>query len=238
MLFNPTDKTNSIVADIDFWLFGTSSVFNDEYSLVDRARNVNRVWDEAITEIYNADANWEWDDSQNSDFPIATTDLTANIDHVTLADSMLVIHRVRVKDRNGTLRTLEPIKRSEATDSHLSSTGSPDRYYKLGNAVFILPVPDYGATDGVEIEFQRGANYFASTDTDSSPGFNPQFHEFLSIGAAHKYAVANSMVEKANYLSNEKEQVRRRMIEFYQKRSPDEKPRLTLKRPSIKRYGL
>lgn len=237
MQFNPNDKTISIVADIDFLLFGNSD-FNSDYSLIDRARNVNLVWDEAIAELYKADPNYKWDDTTNTDFPLATLDLTANLDHYTMLDSALVIHRLRIKDRNGKYKTLTPILRSELTDTELEETGEPSKYYKMGGAVFPVPIPDYGATDGVELEFQRGANYFESTDTSASPGFNAQFHQFLSVGAAMRYAVANSMDKKANTLSAMKEQIREAMRTHYQLRSPDLKPKIKLAKADVRRYGL
>lgn len=234
MQFNPADKTNSLVADIDFLLFG-KSIFNGDYSLVDRARNVNLVWDEAIAELYKADPNYKWDDTTNTDFPIATLDLTSGLDHYTLLDSALVIHRFRVKDRNGKLKTLTPVERRELTDSELEAVGEPSKYYKMGGAIFPVPVPNYGASDGVELEFQRGANYFTSSDTSKAAGFNAQFHQFLSLGAALRYAVANGMKEKASDLSALKEQTREAMRTHYQRRSPDQKPSFRLKRMNVTR---
>jgi hypothetical protein len=230
MQINPTDKSISIIADIDFLLFGTSTTFNTDYSLTDRIRNVNNAWDEAVTELYKADPEYKWDDTTNTDFPIATVDLTAGLDHYTMLDAALVIHRVRMKDNGGTLRTLESVERRQLSDSQLNETGSPSHYYKMGGAIFPAPVPDYGFGDGVEIEFQRGANHFTIASTSESPGFNPQYHRFLSLGAALDYALANGMDKKAKSLSELKEAKRRSMVEHYERRSPDARPRLKLKR--------
>jgi hypothetical protein len=237
MQFNPTDKSISLVGDIDFLLFGDSSVLNTDYSLIDRTRNINIAYDETVAELYRADPNYKWDDTTNTDFPIATTDLIANTDHYVLLDSALVIHKVRIKDAQGNWITLTPKLRSELTDTELNATGTPDKYFKIDNAVFPLPVPDYGATAGVELAFQRGGNHFASTDTDDSPGFNLQFHQILSISAALRYAMANGMSEKTKTLQEMKEDIRSKMVEHYQLRSPDEKPKFRLKR-STRGYGL
>ena len=238
MQFNPTDKSISIIGDIDFLLFGDSSILNSDYSLIDRTRNVNIALDEVVSELFKADPNFMWDDTTNTNFPIATLDLTANQDHFTVPDASLVIHRFRVHDRNGKWVTLTPKLRRELTDSELEATGVPSKYYKIDNAFFPVPIPDYGATKGIELEFQRGANHFVSTDTTKKPGFNSQFHQFLSVGAALRYAVANGMDKKVNHLIAEKERIKNAILEHYERRSPDERPKLRLKRRSIKTYGL
>lgn len=238
MKFNPADKSDSIIADIDFLLFGDSSTLNTAYSLTDRTRNVNIALDEVVSELFKADPNFMWDDTTNTDFPIATMTLTASQDHYVIPDSSLVVHQVRIKDKSGNFKTLTPCLRRELSDDELASTGEPDSYYKIDNAIFPIPVPDYGADGGVELQFQRGANHFTTADTTKAPGFNSQFHQFLSIGAALRYAVANSLSEKVSVLSALKEQVRTAIREHYQTRSPDERPKLRLKRGSIAKYGL
>lgn len=238
MQFNPEDKSNSIIGDIDFLLFGDSTTLNTDYSVIDRTRNVNISLDEVVAELFKADPNFMWDDTTNTDFPIATMNLTASQDHYTIPDASLVIHRVRIKGKSGSWKTLTPALRRELSDVELAETGEPEKYYKIDNAVFPIPVPNYGATGGVELEFQRGANHFTTTDTDKAPGFNPQFHQFLSVGAALRYAIANGMREKVTFLSGEKERIRTAIREHYQTRSPDERPKLRLRRDSIRRYGL
>lgn len=237
MQFNPTDKSISLVGDIDFLLFGDSSTLNTDYSLIDRTRNINVAWDEAVTELYKADPNHQWDDTNNTDFPIATTALTSGLDHYTMLDSSLVVHRVRMKDAQGNWITLLPRLRREFTDTELNATGTPSAYYKLAEAIFPLPVPDYGVAAGVELTFQRGGNHFTTASTTAKPGFNSQFHQILSISAALRYAMANGMSEKAASLTAMKEDVRQKMVEHYQVRSPDERPKLGLKR-NIRHYGL
>jgi hypothetical protein len=238
MEFNPTDKSNSIIADIDFLLFGNSAVLNTDYSLTDRTRNVNIALDETVAELFKADPNFMWDDTTNPDFPIAVIDLEANRDNYVLPDSSLVFNRVRIKDSTGSFQTLTPCLRRELSDSELDSTGTPSKYYKIDNAIFPIPVPDYGADNGVEIEFQRGANHFATNDTTKSPGFASQFHQILSISASLRYAMANGMSEKVSMLSGMKERILLEIREHYQLRSPDERPRLKLRKPSVSNYRL
>jgi hypothetical protein len=238
MQFSDTTDYNGLIQDIDFLLFGDGSTFNSVYSLKDRTRNINIAYDEVVSELFKADPNFMWDDFTNADFPIATVDLEANQDHYTVPDASLVVHRVRIKNRDGKFVTLTPKLRRELSDTDLRATGTPSTYYKIDNAFFPIPVPDYGSSGGVELEFQRGANHFESTDTTQSPGFNPQFHQFLSVGAAMRYAVANGMKEKLSQLSAEKERIRAAIREHYERRSPDDRTRLRLAKANIKSYGL
>jgi hypothetical protein len=238
MQFNPTDKSISLIGDIDFLLFGTSATLNTDYSLADRTRNINIAYDETVGELYKADPNYKWDDTTNTDYPIAKTDLVASKDNYVLLDSAQVIHRVRVKDQNGNWVTLTSKVRSELSDSELNATGgTPDKYFKFGGGVFVLPVPDYGATHGFEIEFQRTGNHFTTSDTTASPGFNSQFHQILSVKAAKRYALSNSMDKKVAMLTEMERDITAKMLEHYQLRSLDEKPKFKLRR-STSNYGI
>jgi hypothetical protein len=238
MQFSDTTNYTGLIQDIDFLLFGDGTTNNTDYSLEDRTRNINLAQDEAVAELFKADPNFIWDDTTNSDFPIAKLNLTANQDHFTVPDASLVVHRFRVKDPNGKWKTLTPKLRRELSDSELEETGTPSKYYKMDNAFFPIPIPNYGATLGIEIEFQRGANYFESTDTTTEPGFASIFHSFLSVSAALRYAVANGMSEKIKTLSLEKEKIKMSMREHYQLRSPDERPKMRIREKDIKSYGI
>lgn len=239
MQFNPPlAKEKSIIADIDFLLFGTSEEFNSEYSLADRTRNVNLSYDDVVVELFKADPNFMWDDTTNSDFPCATTDLVSGQDHYIIPDGSMVINRVRIKDRSGKWKTLTPVQRRELSDSELASTGEPQYYYKIDNALFPVPVPTYGADEGLELEFQRGGNHFSTTDTTASPGFDSKFHQALSVGASLRYAMANGLREKVSFLTAEKERIRVAIQEHYQRRAPDRKPSIQLKNKNIRNYGL
>lgn len=238
MQFSDTDDYSGIIQTIDFLLFGDGTTQNTDYSIEDRTREVNNALDEVVAELFKADPNFMWDDTTNTDLPIAKLDLTANQDHFTVPDASLVVHRFRVKDENGDWVTLTPKLRRELSDSELDETGTPEVYYKIDNAFFPIPVPDYGATNGIELQFQRGANHFESTDTTDTPGFASIFHMYLPVSAALKYAIANGMSEKINVLAAQLEKIKAAIIEHYENRSPDEKPQLRLKQKNVRSYGF
>jgi len=241
MQFNPTDKANSLIGDIDFLLFGDSESLNTKYSLTDRTRNINIAYDEATSIMYRADPLYKWDDTSNADIPIATLDLTAGQDHYDLLDSAQILHRVRIQNSEGKFDTLIPVERRDLSDEDLATTntGNPEKYYKMGGVIFPVPVPNYGATSGVEVEFQRAGTHFVITDEENSPGFNPQFHQYLSVSASLRYAISNGMKEKVVVLTQQKQQIADAMREFYERRSKDKKPSFSLKRRNVQaKYGF
>jgi len=54
MQFNDGTNYSGIINDVDFLLFGDGSTFNSDYSLVDRTRNINIVYDEAVAELFKS----------------------------------------------------------------------------------------------------------------------------------------------------------------------------------------
>lgn len=238
MVFSDTTDYQGLVQDIDFLLFGDGTTFNNDYSIEDRTRNINNAYNSVIADLFKADPNFMWDDTTNVDLPIATTTLVANQTNYQMPDKSLVVIRLRVHDKNGNMKTLEPVQRSELTDAELTETGEPRYYYKIDNAIFLAPVPDYGGAAGMELHFQRSGVYFADDDTTKTPGFASIFHNILSIKAALVYARANGMSEKVSVLKDMEQEIEHDIREHYQRRSPDKPPSLKLKNRSVNSYGL
>ena len=61
MQFNPTDKSISICADIDFWITGRSDVTSD-CPIEDKTRLSNSALDRICYLILRSDNKWNWDD--------------------------------------------------------------------------------------------------------------------------------------------------------------------------------
>ena len=238
MVFNDETNKQGLIQDIDFLLFGKGDVFNDNYSLEDRTRNINIMYDEAVIELLKADPNWQWDDKNSNKLPIVWGDLQGGRDHYTFPVDLSIIHRLRVKNKQGNFTTLTPVSRRELSDTQLKSKGTPHCYYKLDNSVFTVPVPDYSSTKGIEIQIQRGAEHFNINDTDKEPGFQGKFHQYLSVGAALRYALANNMDNKAQNLSVIKEGIKADMNAFYERRAKDKMPNLETEKRNIKHFGL
>lgn len=242
MQFNSTaTSVNDIVGDVKFWC-KIPSANTTLYPLEDIARNSNMAMDRVSSLIMKADNKWEWDDTNETDLPIGNYDLVDGQQDYPIATTHLKIHRVRVKDSAGNYVVLEPTNRRDLTDSELNATsGTPRKYDKLGNSIFLYPKPSASGTTlsaGLEVQFQRGASYFLSTDTIKTPGFASQFHRLISLHASLDYCEANGIKDRVAIIRNKIGRppegndpgagMEGELVNFYANRSPDTKNTMTL----------
>ena len=241
MIFSDTALYQGILQDIDFLLFGESTG-SSAYATADKTRNVNRHLDDVVALILQSDGRWQWDDTNNTNLPIGTTTLVdSQQDYSITGATFLDVLRVEVLDSSGNYNLLTPIDQSEVTDQALSefqkTAGMPRYYDKVGDSIFLYPKPSTSlvtASAGLKVYFQRGASYFAATDTTKVPGFAAPFHRILSVGAALDYAYANDMANKIRVLEPQLLKLQTALATFYSQRSRDENVRMKLHRTS---YG-
>ena len=238
MQFNSEANGNDIVTDVHFW----ADTDTTSYSNAAIARNSNRGLDRATALIMEADNVWDWDDSNNTDLPIATTTLVSGQSDYGIAVTHLKIKRVRVKDAGGTWRTLRPRDRHALNDSDLNrSSGMPEEYDMLGNSIVLSPAPASGSvtlTAGLEIQFQRGPSYFVPDDTTKTPGFASQFHRLIPLYAALDYLLANEMSKRAAVVQDRIRELEQRLQIFYSSRDMDTKISLSLQGEDYGQFEL
>ena len=227
-----------LIADVKFWVAGDSTKTID-YTAADINANLNNYYNEVVSIIMQADGRWEWDDNNLTTLPIATTDIVSGQgDYEIDAADFLNVIKVVIKDSSGNKTTLEPIsyenKRNVTIDSLDETEGTPTMYDKVGNSIMLHTIPNYSSTAGLKVYFQRTPSYFETSDTTKTPGFNPLYHRYLSMGAALDYCSVNEMDGRVNLLMNKMDTMRRNIMDSYSKRSRDEK--LTI-RPAREDYG-
>ena len=227
MVFSSTSDKAGIVEDIDF-LLGTDST---SYALTDKARNVNRWYYRVGTWIWNATRRWEFDDSNLTTHPIATTTLVADQQDYSLPTTALKLIGVSVKNSSGDFYKLLPFDQSDTTldrAEFMDTSGLPQYYDLVGDAIFLYPAPASGSVTlsaGLKIYFLREFDAFASTDTTQEPGFSENFHRLLSYGGSLDFCLANAPAfnDKASAFRQEIELMKRELEKFYGGRNDDER---------------
>ena len=220
--------------DITFWIAGDSTKTID-FTAADIVSSINSYYDEVVSLIMQVDGKWEFDDQNFTDLPVATTNLVSGqADYGITAADFLNLKRLELKNPSGNWDQLNPIsyndKRGRAMTEWAKTAGTPHSYDKIGNSLILYPTPNYSSTAGLKIYFQRPPSYFTSDDTTKTPGFNPLYHRYLSMGAAVDYASINNMADRLNILIPKMADMRARIIDDYSRRSRDEHVRLNLRK--------
>jgi hypothetical protein len=231
---NTATAKDGLLQDCEQLIFNSyATITGNTELLADFTNRINRAYDKLATIIMSVDNRWQWDDrNYTTSLPIAETDLVNGQKDYVLSLEHLRIISVQVKDSAGNLITAKPIDihdpegRAMYDESPTAVLGIPTHYDKFGDVLRLYPTPNYDATDGLIVHFQRPPSYFATTDTTKSPGVASIFHRFLSLDASADYAISHSLKNK-NDLFSMVESMKKEVMDWYAKRSKDEQ--LTLR---------
>lgn len=189
----------------------------------------NNALERIVSLINSADGRWQFDDTNNTDQPIATADIVSGQQDYSLLTSHLEITRAEIKDANGNWQKLVPIDQADVYNQSLTdflkTTGTPIYYDKLANSVFLYPSPNYSQVSSLKLYFERGPNYFLTSDTTKTPGFNSLFHDLIPYWIAYNFAIANGKANTQSLLT-EIQRKEDALTEYYALRSHDDPIRL------------
>lgn len=201
-----------------------------KYSTADITVSANRALDRAVGLIRQSEGRWQWDDSNNTDLPIATTGLVADQQDYSLDATHYRIERIEVKDTSGNWTKVQPIDKADLFDTSitdfLSGGGTPTYYDKVGNSIFLYPTPSYTQSASLKVFYERGPSYFTTSDTTKTPGINALFHRLIPLWCAYDYAFINQMEIKKD-LEKEIFKIESELQEYYSQRDRDEKIKLS-----------
>lgn len=212
------------------------------YPIAKFTRDANNAFAEFIMLAIMAAQKWEFDDTNQTDYPIATMNITSGqgdypftTDNSTTPNQILDISRIELSDANGNWKVLEPFDQmdeSQALTQLAKTTGIPRRYGKLANGIWLDPIPNFTLANAMKIYFGRTGVYFLSTDTTKKAGIPDHFHEYLAYRPAALYCEANLPSLAAGYFNfvNDIEQVK--IPKWYFFRNKDERKNMKVKTES------
>lgn len=220
----------SIIEDIDF-LVKTNSV---SFPVAQKLRIINKVNYDVTTDILRYQSNWEFDDTNESDFPIATRSLVASQKDYDLPSTMVKLLRVEVKDSGGNYQRVYQFDETQVDQalSEFEKTDGLPRYYReIGNSIELYPAPasaDVTISEGLKCYYQRVIQDFTNADADLEPGFAKQFHPILSVGTAYEYAQINQL-PVTPVLKAKLDELREGLREYYSSRNREVRTALQTK---------
>jgi len=229
--FNDTINETGLCQEVDR-ICGTTSV---NYTLKDKARRANMGMSKFVELALSNDTRWQFDDSNNTDLPIATTDLVQNQSDYSFEGGFLKILKVEIKDSTGNFVSIQPIDRRPATEpleTAFGVSGQPLYYDKVGNSIMLFPKPASASSASLKVYFQRDATVFVSTDTTKYCGIPSIFHELIAFYIAEPYLMEKTLTDvqgqrRYNSLVSKIEKMEQKVAEYYSKRDKDDVVGLT-----------
>lgn len=242
MIFSDTTNRTGVVQLLED-LTTTQSAASSSYPLSVKTRDINNAYAEYFLLAVQSSGSWLADDTNQTDYPIITANLVANqqdytftVDGSVTPNQILDIYRVEIKDASGNwvlIKSYDENDETTALSQQATQSGTPTRYSKTANGIFLDSKPSYASTGGLKIWFARTPSYFLSTDTTKKPGIPDVFHRYLAIHPAYFYCLQKGLPQSVAYF-NEKTKLEKQIETYYSQRNKDEKPRLTVTQRSCR----
>lgn len=138
------------------------------------------------------------------------------------------------KDSNGVwqlLKSYDEMDEDTALSYQETISGTPTRYYKTANGIFLDRTPNYSSTLGIRMFFTRTPDYFLSTDTTKKAGIPNGHHRYLALKPAYWYWLPKDNTRASLYLA-ELNKMETMIANDMSQRVKDERPRMTTKQES------
>ena len=209
---NTSDKNGIIQRCEDYNNIGDGGISGDSTTLKKFTAHVNETLYDIVTEIMLSQDDFDWDDINNTDYPIGTFPLVAAQRQYELPTTLnfLTLKRVDVNYGGGwnkatTIDSSEFVfglgdsSNYSTEDTNFSRTNP--RYDPKSNGFWLYPAATQSEVDAgakARIEFTREFDEFTSTDTTQEPGIDRQFHDLIAVGASLKWAVMKNADKARN----------------------------------------
>lgn len=176
---------------------GPAGITGHTPRLKDFTTRINGAIDRFYALIFRYDSNWNYDDRNQTDLPIATTNLVSAQADYQFADELLVVSQVFAKDSSGAWHELYAQDDRENPKSFLTATtGLPTQYDLVGNSIILTPTPNYNSTSGLKVSFKRNGNKFTYTDGSTPLGIPSLFHMYIPRVASLPYLIEKQLPYK------------------------------------------
>lgn len=229
MQFNDTSNNTGIIQFCEkYTKLGYTTISGDTTLLKEFTGYINNENNDVWHLIFNSCAGWQYDDSNQTDLPQATSNIVSGTSKYALPASAFTIRRIEVKDAGGNWVKLKPIARGKidkAIGMLETQSGTPSIYTAYANEFEMFPVPNYNSNSGYRVFFDRGQSTFIYTDTTKTPGFFSNYHDILPLGASIRWLKINTPESPSlPQLKDDYAILRSQIVEGYAARFSDDLP--------------
>ncbi len=218
-------------------------VLNDPGLLEEFVLYENMALDDYLLLWARSAGTWQGDDINQTTYPIITRNIvsgTRDYDFTSDGTGNRIVDLQKVlilpSATDNVYQEINPIDELNVTmSSVLTSTvqGTPNRYGKLANAIFLDVIPNYSVSAGIKMIVNREGSYATTSDTTKVMGV-PAYHEYFYLKPAlmkakQKSATNLGQLEKdvLDLEGSERLRVSGKIRAFFSQREKDVVKRLT-----------
>lgn len=240
MTYNDTSLSSGIIQNIERMTdMGSTTISGNATLLKEFTAIVNRIMNRVWHTIFTASDTWQYDDSNNSDMPVSTTNLVSGTKRYALPEEALSVKKLEVLDSTGEewteLKPLDKKQLVEGVDDFMEDNGTPVYYTLVGNVIELYPAPNYNETNGLKLYLDRASVSFTTSDTIKTPGFASPYHEIVPIKASIEWLkVKQPSSATLALLTQDDIKLEEALKTYYGKRFKSKTPKITRKYESYK----
>lgn len=238
--FNDTSASkNGLVQIGEEKLHGSNygAISGSNKKLATFARNCNSGLNRFLNLVMQSERRWQFHDANYTTHPEAYTTLSEGQSDYGLSELHLQLRHVYVKNSEGLKIPLQSVdeydfkKTGLSMDDYFVGNGFPEFYDKVGNSIKLLPAPDANEVQlagGLYVTYTSAPSYFSYDDTTKGAGIPLNFQDFPALFACWKQSTGTKRKE----FKNEVLEMESDIIDFFNLRDRDEKPKLKSRRKS------
>lgn len=236
MKFISSSSKDDSLYHYTLYLLGKTATDTTSYTSSDWVRSAKTYYRKAAYLMWRQDAGWQFDDSNYTTLPVATTDLVNAQQDYSLPSNALDVQRVEVMKDDGKFVLLNRMDNKEVTNEAMSeyydTNGLPKYYDVVGNSLLLYPIPATGSvttSSGLKLYLSRDVSAPTMTtgngafrEITQEPGFQITFHPYIAAGCAVDYGVSkNYTPEKMQNLRLALKEYETGINDYYSKRDRD-----------------
>lgn len=236
-----TGEKNGIIQACELLLdVGDGGISGDSTLLKQFTLLANKSYDNIIAQILENAGDYVWDDSNYTDFPIATLNLVDGQQDYPLpvattgsdVSTFLRLIGVQVLDTSARYRKVYKLTRDDyetPLETQFYDKGFPKGYRELDSSIFLYPPVDQTQvtlTAGLQMLFQRDKIDFLSTDTTKQPGFPSIYHYLLPLEMSEAWAAIKKLGQ-LQFIQQKKAEFIHNLGWGMSNRNKDQRQRLT-----------
>jgi len=196
MIFSSTTDKNGAIQFIEsLCKLGDGGITNDTTLFKQITSYYNQSAKKVASALMRVDKNWKIDDSNYTDFPIASINLVLNQRDYTLPASasggnyatLYRINKIKIMDLQGNYQEIKPFYEGEVEET---TNGFPTSYRLVGGSIRFNYLPSstfVTLTAGLQIEFQRAWDEFTTADTTQQLPFQDSWHQAVCYDTSSTY---------------------------------------------------